>query len=150
MNTPKCENLVNLHSYMCKTKNLAVVHPMNQFYSRFLNCPIYELSNFLPDEYGSIMTRKGFKHKEKINQAYLKMREVGIVDRMSKRYGMKKDPLKNFQDHYSDKYNVVDEGVMFDHVKFIVIGYFMFLPIPLLVLLIEILIHKYKHRFLNN
>ena len=74
------------------------------------------------------------------------MQEVGIVDRMSKKYGMKQDPLKNFQDRYSDKYNVQDEGVMFDHVKIIVICYFMFLPIPLIVLLMEIMIHKYKNR----
>ena len=110
---------------------------------------MFELSGFFPSSYGTILISKGFKHKEKLNHAYMKMREVGIIDRMSKRYGMKKDPVKNFQDHYSDKYNVQDEGVMFDHVKFIVIGYFMFLPIPLIVLLMEIIIHKYKHRMLR-
>ena len=107
---------------------------------------MYELSGFFPSSYGTVLISRRYKHKEKLNHAYIKMREVGVIDRMSKKFGMKKDPLKNFQDHYSDKYNVVDEGVMFDHVKFIVIGYFMFLPIPLLVLLMEIVIHKYKNR----
>ena len=77
------------------------------------------------------------------------MQEVGVVDRTTKRSGIKKDSLKNFQDHYSDRYNVQDEGVMFDHVKIIVIGYFMFLPIPLIILLIEIMIHKYRNRILR-
>lgn len=34
------------------------------------------------------------------------MQEVGIVDPVTKRSEMKKDSLKNFQDHYSDKYKV--------------------------------------------
>ena len=110
---------------------------------------MYELSGFFPSSYGTVLLSRRYKHKEKLNHAYLKMREVGIIDRMSKQFGMKKDPLKNFQDHYSDKYNVQDEGVMFEHVKFIIIGYFMFLLIPLIVLLIEILVHKYKHRMLR-
>ena len=83
---------------------------------------------------------------QSMNHAYLKMREVGIVDRVTKMSGMKKDPVKNFQDHYSDKYKVQEEGVMFEHVKIIVIGYFMFLPIPFLILLIEIIIHSYMNR----
>lgn len=70
------------------------------------------------------MLSKGFKHKEKLNQAYLRMREVGIIDRMSKKYEMIKDPLKNFQDRYSDKYNVQMKDFLYDHVKLIVISYF--------------------------
>lgn len=109
---------------------------------------MYEFNDFFTKQYASIIVSKGFKGKEKLNQAYLKMQEVGIVDRVSKRFEMKNDPLKNFQDHYSDKYKVHEEGVMFEHVKIIVIGYFLFLPIPVIILLMEILIHKYKHRML--
>ena len=130
-------------------KNVAVVLPTNQFNDSRIKCPIYEISGLFSSSHGSFMISKGFKQKEKLNQAYLKMKEVGIVDRMSKKYGMKTNELKNFKDHYNDKYNVQDEGVMFDHVKIIVIGYFMFLPIPLVILLIEILIHKYKNRMLR-
>ena len=147
MNQPACTQVqFNFHEKICGFENVAAVYPANQYYSTLVKCPVYELSGFFPNVHGTVMLSQGFKHKEKLNQAYIKMQEVGIVDRISKKYNMKKDPVNNFQDHYSDKYNVQDEGVMFDHVKFIVIGYFMFLPIPLLVLLIEIIIHKYKNR----
>ena len=147
MNPPACTHaLTNFHNNICKLNNVALIFPVNQFYSKYVKCPVYELSGFFPNSYGTLLISKGFKHKEKLNHAFMKMREVGIVDRLSKKYGRKKNSLKNFQNHYNDKYNVVDEGVMFDHVKFIVIGYFMFLPIPLLVLLMEIIIHKYRNR----
>ena len=150
MNPPSCAHVLeNFHDKICELNNVAAVYPVNQYFWKLVKCPVYELSDFFQNSYGSLILSNGFKHKEKVNHAFLKMREVGIVDRVSKQFGMKKDPLKNFQDHYSDKYNVVDEGVMFDHVKFIVIGYFIFLPIPLVILLIEILIHKYKHRMLR-
>ena len=150
LNPPICSHVLSkLEDSFCGLNNVALIFPTNQFYDGQIKCPVYELSGFFHKQYASFPVSKGFKHKEKFNQAYLKMQEVGIVDRVTKISGMKKDPLKNFQDHYSDKYNVVDEGVMFEHVKIIVIGYFMFLPIPLLVLLIEILIHKYKHRMLR-
>ena len=42
------------------------------------------------------------------------MREVGVVDRISKKYGMKTNELEIFKDHYNDKHNFQDEGVMFD------------------------------------
>ena len=141
--------LSKFHDKICETDNVAVVYPENQYMGNRIKCPIYELSGFFSNAYGSLMLSKGFQHKEKLNQAYLKLREVGIVNRLAKSNGINKNPVKNFQDHYSDKYNVQDEGVMFDHVKFIVIGYFMFLPIPLVILLIEIIIHKYKHRMLR-
>ena len=150
MNPLACAHaLTHFHEKICELNNVAIVIPVNQFYSKYVKCPVYELSGFFPNSYGSLLISRRYKHKEKLNQAYLKMSEVGIVDRLSKKYAVKKNPVKNFQDHYSDKYNVVDEGVMFEHVKFIVIGYFMFLLIPLIVLLIEILIHKYKHRMLR-
>ena len=147
MNPPLCTPIIeDFHGEICKHDNVAVVLSKHQYYWRLLDCPIYELSGFLSDAYGTLLVSKRLKHKEKINQAYLKMREVGIVDRLSKKHRMKKDPMKNFQDHYSEKYKVQEEGVMFEHVKIIVIGYFMFLPIPLIILLIEIIIHKYKNR----
>ena len=147
MNQPVCPKVIHkFHDHICKEKNVAVIYPANQYLGNRIKCPIYELSGVSPNSYGTHMLSMGFKHKEKINQAYVKMREVGIVDRLSKRYQMNKDPLRNFQDHYSDKYNVQDEGVMFEHVKIIVIGYFLFLTIPLIILLLEIMIHKYKSR----
>ena len=147
MNPPACAHaLTNFHTNICELNNVAIVVSVNQFFSEYVKCPVYELSGFFPNSYGSLFISQRFKHKEKLNHAFLKMREVGIVDRLSKRYGRKKNPVKNFQDHYSDKYNVQDEGVMFEHVKFNVIAYFMFLPIPLIILVIEIIIHKYKNR----
>ena len=135
-----------MHGEICKHDNVAIVRAKHQFYWNHVDCPIYELTGFFKNAQGSLMVSKRTKQKEKLNQAYLKMSEVGIVDRLSKKYGMKKDPLKNFQDRYNDKYKVQEEGVMFDHVRIIVIGYFLFLPIPLLILVIEIIIHKYKNR----
>ena len=150
MNPPVCESvLLDYLNRLCELDNVALIYPENQYLGHQVKCSVYELAGFFPSSYGSLMLAKRFKHKEKLNHAYMKMREVGIVDRLSKKFEMKKDPVKNFQDHYSDKYNVIDEGVMFDHVKFIVIGYFMFLPIPLVILVIEILVHKYKHRILR-
>ena len=150
MNPTVCSDVIDhFHDHICELKNVAVVYPTNQYIDSRIKCPIYELSGLFSSSHGSFMLSKGLKQKEKLNQAYLKMREVGVVDRMSQKYGMKKDSLKNFQDHYNDRYKVEDEGVMFDHVKIIVIGYFMFLPIPLIILLIEIMIHKYRNRMLR-
>ena len=150
LNTPICPYVLsNFRNNFCESNNIAAIFSQNQFMGNDIKCPVYELTGFLPNQYNTLLISKGFKHKEKLNQAFIKMREVGIVERMSKQFEIKKNPLKNFQDHYSDKYNVVDEGVMFEHVKIIVIGYFMFLPVPLVILLIEILIHKYKHRMLR-
>ena len=147
MNQPVCPNATYyFHDRLCKEKNVAVIYSANQYIGNRIKCPIYELSGMVPNAYLTHMMTKDFSHKEKINQAYVKMKEVGIVDRLSKKYQMKKEPLRNFQDHYSDKYNVQDEGVMFEHVKIIVIGYFLFLTIPLIILLLEIMIHKYKNR----
>ena len=147
LNPPICISVLSsFHNQICNMKNVAVIYPTNQYMEYLIKCPVYEVSGLFLNTYGSFLVSKGFQQKEKINQAYTRMREVGIIERMSKRYGMKKDAVKNFQDHYSDKYNVQDEGVMFDHVKIIVIAYFMFLPIPLLVLLIEIVVHRYKNR----
>ncbi|CAO1360900.1 unnamed protein product [Diamesa serratosioi] len=157
LNPEVCQQYGSIYKGICANENLAFVCAANQFYANEIKCPVFELTGFFPCQYASFEVSKGFKHKEKVNQAYLKMQEVGIVDRVTKRSRMKKDSLINFQDRYNDKYNVQDEGVMFDHVKIIVISYFMFLPIPLLILLMEIMIHKYKnqmlriiHRFANN
>ena len=150
LNPLLCRNAIpEFHDLICELKNVAVVYPKNQYFNNRIKCPIYELSGFFLNAYGTLRISNGFKSKEKLNQAYLRMREVGIIDRMSKKYGLKKDALRNFQDHYSDKYKVHIEGVMFDHVKIIVIGYFMFLTIPLTTLLIEILIFKIKNRQLR-
>ena len=147
LNQPICAPAIyDFHDEICKHDNVAIVNAKHQYFWKFIDCPVYELSGFLSDAYGTLMLSKRSKQKEKLNQAYLKMQEVGIVDRLSKQFGMKKNPMINYQDHYSDKYNVQDEGVMFDHVKLIVIGYFLFLPIPLLILLIEIIIHRYRNR----
>lgn len=78
------------------------------------------------------------------------MRETGIIARINNRYGRIKNSINNFQNRYSKPYNVGDEGVMFEHVKYIVIAYFMFLPIPLIVLLIENIIHKFRLRKSNK
>ena len=150
LNPTVCFDVIDhFHDQICELKNVAVVYPTNQFNDSRIKCPIYELSGLFSNAYGSFLLSKGFKSKEHINHAYLKMREVGVVDRMSKKYGIKKNHQKNFQDHYSDKYKVHVEGVMFDHVKIIVIGYFMFLLIPLIILLIEIMIHKYRNQMLR-
>ena len=147
LNPPLCApSFKDFHEEICKHDKVAIVYPNHQYYREYINCPVYELTEFFPNAYGTIMLSKRIKQKEKLNQAYIKMREVGIVDRMSKKYGMKKDPLKNFQASYNDKYKVHIEGVMFEHVKIFVIGYFMFLTIPLIILLMEIMIHKYMNR----
>ena len=93
----------NVFDQIYEVKNFAFVYSDNQYIRKRINCTIYELNGFFPSQDGTILISKGLKHKEKINQAYLKMREVGIVDRLSKRYGMKRDPLKNFHDSYSEK-----------------------------------------------
>lgn len=151
LNPPVCRNAVaKFPSTFCDLKNVAVVYPTNQYtiVRNQIKCPTYELSEFYSNSYGTFLLSNGFKNKEKLNQAYLRMREVGVVDRASKKSGIKRDSLKNFQAHYSDKYNVQDEGVMFEHVKYIVIGYFMFLSIPLIILLMEIVTHKYMDQIM--
>lgn len=62
-----------MHNQICTTQNITVINPRNQYYGEFIRCPVYELANFFPDHYGSIMIGKGFKHKEKINLSYLRM-----------------------------------------------------------------------------
>ena len=106
-------------------------------------------SDYIPSSFGTILVNQGFKYKEHMNRFYLRMREVGIIKRLSRKYKTIKDPLINFQNHYNERYVVEQYGVMFEHVKLIIISYFAFLPIPLIVLLMEIIIHKYKTRLLN-
>lgn len=147
LNRPHCTALFqDFHGEICQHDKTAIVHAKQQYYWRHINCPVYELTGFFPHSYGSLIVSKRCKQKERVNQAYLRMQETGIIDRTSKKYQQKQDPLNNFQDRYSDKYNVQDEGVMFEHVKIIVICYFMFLPILLIILGMEIMIHKYKNR----
>ena len=116
-----------------------------------MNCTVIELSgpDYIPSSYGQLLVSKGFKYKEHMNRFYLRMREVGIIKRLSQKFKTVKDPLINFQNHYNERYVVEQDGVMFEHVKFIIISYFAFLPIPMIILLIEILIHKYKFRVLR-
>ena len=95
LNTPICPHVLSyFHDDFCESKNIAVVYPANQFISKRLKCHIYELSGFIPNQYVTLLISKRSKHEEKINQAYLKMREVGIVDRLSKRYGMIKGSIE--------------------------------------------------------
>ena len=147
MNTPACDNIYeDLYKNICSKKNVAVVLPRKQYYAEYAKCAIHELKGFIPSVYGSIMVSNGFMHKEKFNRMYLKMRETGIIDRINKRSQLKKGLGSTFVDPYKKSYNVMKEGVMFEHMKIIIVSYFMFLSIPLLVLLIEIIIHKYKNR----
>lgn len=118
--------------------------PEYAFIDRLSKCPIMELTGFFPKNMASIVVSYGFKHKEKFNVMYLRMFETGIIDRNAKRYGRSKDPIRNFQKHYDEKY---ENAVMFDHVKLFVYCYFVIFNIVLIVLLFEILIHKYKPRF---
>ena len=100
--------------------------------------------SFIKTVTGSIIVNRGFKYKEQINRFYLKMNEFGIIKRANTFFKRVKNPLQNFQDNYRNRYNVIDEGVMFEHIKLIVYGYFLFLIIPMMVLILEILYHKYK------
>ncbi|CAO1423181.1 unnamed protein product [Diamesa serratosioi] len=150
LNPPMCKDFMTKYTEnICNDNNVAFIYPTHMFNGQDVKCAVMELKGFFSSEYGSIAVNQGFKYKEQMNVAFLKLQEVGIVDRTVKRFGIKKNPLNNFQDPYSEKYNVQDEGVMFDHVKYIVIIYFSFLPIPMAILLIEIFIHKYKARMIR-
>ncbi|CAO1437890.1 unnamed protein product [Diamesa hyperborea] len=150
LNPPMCKNFIqNYTKELCKENNFALIYPVHMFKGKYVKCPVMELNGVFQSEYGTTVVNQGFKYKEQMNVAFLRLRELGIVKRNIKRFGILKDPLRNFQDRYSDKYNVQDEGVMFDHVKYIIIIYFAFLPIPMTILLVEILIHKYKARMLR-
>ena len=105
--------------------------------------------DYIPSSDGQLLVSQSFKYKEHANRFYLRMREVGIIKRLSQKYTIEKDPLINFQNHYNDRYVVEQDGVMFEHVKIIVMAYFAFLPIPLIVLLMEIIIHKYMTNILR-
>ena len=136
---------------ICEVENVAALIPETKYIDSNMNCTVMELSgpDYIPSSYGQLLVSQGFKFKEHANRFYLRMREVGIIKRLSLKYKQLKDPLINFQNHYNERYVVEQDGVMFEHVKLIVITYFAFLPIPLIVLLIEILIHKYKTRLQN-
>ena len=150
LNPPMCEDFMkNYPENICKYNNVALIYPISSFEGKRVKCPVMELKGFFNPEPGTIVVNRGFKFKDQMNVAFLRLREVGIIKRIIERYGIGQDPLYNFQDRYSEKYNVQDEGVMFDHVQYIIIIYFSFLPIPLVILLIEILIHKYKARMLR-
>lgn len=147
LNTPDCDNIYeDIYTNICNKKNVAVALPRKQYDTEYAECAIHELKRFIPSVYGSIMISNGFKHKEKFNRMYLKMRESGIIERMNKKSQLKSEFDSSFVDPHKKPYNVMKEGVMFEHMKIIIVSYFMFLSVPLLVLLIEISYFKYKNR----
>ena len=145
INPPMCKDFMKKYTEnICKDNNVAFIHPIHMFIGKRVKCPVMELKGFFRPEAGTLLVNQGFKYKEQMNVKFLRLRETGIIERNLKRFGMTKDPLYNFQDRYSEKYNVQVDGVMFDHVKYIVKMYFSFLPIPIIVLLMEIFIHKHR------
>lgn len=145
VNTPKCPSVLkDFSANICDEKNVAGIVPTHRFYDEDCKCTLYEILGMFPKNYGTNLVSNGFKYKEQVNRMYIKMRETGVIARINNRYGRIKSNINNFRNRYSEPYNVVDEGVMFDHVKLIVVAYFMFMPIILIVLLIENIIHKYR------
>ncbi|CAO1423104.1 unnamed protein product, partial [Diamesa serratosioi] len=152
LNPPVCASIYkDYHKSICEFENFAALIPDTDFIDSKINCTVMELSgpDYVKSSDSALLVNLGFKYKEHANRFYLRMREVGVVKRLSRKYKTKKDPLINFQNHYNKRYVVEQDGVMFEHVKLIVLSYFAFLPIPLIVLLMEILIHKYKTRKSN-
>lgn len=151
VNTENCSIVLkDFCAKICHQKNVAAIVPTHLLYNRNIKCPLYEILGMLRREYGTNLISNGFKYKEHFNRMYIKMRETGIIARIHNRHGRIKSSINNFRNRYSKPYNVADEGVMFEHVKYIVIAYFMFLPIPLIVLVIENIIHKFRLRKSNK
>lgn len=81
-----CDKLLsNFHDQICKSKNVAVVYSEDQYMEDRIKCPIYEFSGLFSNAYVSFKVSRGIKSKKMLNQAFLKMQEIGIIDSMSKR-----------------------------------------------------------------
>ena len=79
----------------------------------------------MPKDYGTNLVSNGFIYKNKqVNRNVQKMSKTEIIAKIIICYGRIKNSINNFQNRYSN-----------------VIAYFMLLPIPLIMLLIENIIH---------
>lgn len=85
------------------------------------------------------MIQNDFKFREEFNRMYVLMQTSGIVQRAHSHY-KKKELKKNYET--KEYYQVELEGVLFEHVQLIILGYFMVFPIVLVILFIEIIHQK--------
>ena len=105
------------------------------------------MSGIFPKQHGSLMIQNDFKYREQLNRMYVLMQSSGIVQRAHSIFKTKK-LKKNYE--AKEYYQVELEGVLFEHVKFILIGYFMVFPLVLIVLLFEIIQHRITLRKSSN
>lgn len=96
------------------------------------------MSGIFAKEYESLLIQNGFKYCEEFNHMYLLMQTSGIVKRTHSDFKTKK-LKKNYE--ATEIYQVELERVLFEHVKLIVLGYFMIFPTVLIVLAIEMFHH---------
>lgn len=82
------------------------------------------------------MIQNDFKYQEQFNIIYLRMQAAGIIKKAYDNY-LNSDLNRN-KYNAKDHYHVELEGVLFEHVKLICLGFSMVIPLVLIVLLIEI------------
>ncbi|CAO1437991.1 unnamed protein product [Diamesa hyperborea] len=115
LNPPICATVYkDYYKSICEIDNIAALIPEVDFIDKKMNCTVMELSgpDYIPSSYGQLLVSRSFKYKEHANRFYLRMREVGIMKRLSQKYKELKDPLINFIDHYNERYVVEQDGVI--------------------------------------
>lgn len=106
-------------------------------------CPIIRMKNIFPKVQATNFIRYDFKHRQAINRMFILMRSAGIVKRQELKF-KEKTLKKNYES--KREYKVHVEGVQFAHVRYIVIGYFLIIPIVLLIAVCENIHYRMKYR----
>lgn len=71
--------MANYPEYICKDINVAFIHPVHMFVGKNIKCAVMELKGFFSHEYGYNVVNQGFKYKEQMNVAFLKLHFIIIT-----------------------------------------------------------------------